>query len=113
MSSVTIRNDPASPDGSYLNSTNIANSLALTNVRVDSTNNIDIAENINLANSPAFGPTYGTLALNTVTINLVHSVLFGAGNLNLNAQTVNLNAKVTGTNGLVLAGSRITGTATQ
>ncbi len=112
VASVTIGNGPAQPDGSYLNATDIAGTLAFTYVGVTSTNKIDIADNIDLANTALFGPTYFDLSLNTVTINLLHDILLGNGGLLLNAQTVNLNGKVTTTNGTLLSESSIAGTAT-
>ncbi|MGD1018918.1 MAG: hypothetical protein ABSA12_06320 [Verrucomicrobiia bacterium] len=118
VAAVTIGNGPTSPDGSYRNADDIAQTLSFTNVGITSTNggtySINIGDNINLANSLELGPAYFDLLLTARTINLTNNILFGSGALILDAQTVNLNATVTTTNGALLSAPYgIFGTATQ
>src|SRR5262245_59878166 len=77
VTSVTIGNGPASPDGSYLNAGNIANTLAFTNVNVTATSDITIADNIDISTGQ-FGPTFFNLSLSAPVINLTHNIVVGA-----------------------------------
>jgi hypothetical protein len=101
---VSIGNGPAAPDGSYLNSTNIANTLAFTIVNVSATTSIDIADPIDISTSPSFGTTFFNLSLAAPTVNLNNNInLSASSNLVLpGVSTFNLTGKVT--NGATVLG---------
>jgi hypothetical protein len=107
----TIGNSPASPDGTYLNATNITNSLCLTNVTVIDNLKIIIADDVDLSVSPVFGQAFGELILTAPTIDLIHNLKMGGGNVRTTASTIDLNGLVTYNLGAYSA-SRLIGTAT-
>ena len=99
---VSIGNGAASPDGSYLNAGNIANTLAFTNSNIAATTSIDVVDPIDLSTSSLFGPTFGTVNFGAPTININNSLLMGAGNIGLGTvTTINLSAPINGTAGLL------------
>ncbi|HVM59800.1 MAG TPA: PEP-CTERM sorting domain-containing protein [Verrucomicrobiae bacterium] len=110
---VDIGNGTQLLNGTYLNAGKIANNLVFTSITVQAVTNINIVDNIDLADASNGGTPHFNLALVTPALNLTNNILFGAGDLILNAQTVNLNGTVMATNGTLLSAPQISGSATQ
>ena len=93
--SVSIGYGPTTPDGSYLNAEDVANTLVFTTVQIQADSNIDFVDDMDLAQS-----TYGTpvffLFLTAPTVNFSHNINFSQyTNLFLTVDTINLNGKIT------------------
>lgn len=111
VTSITIGNGPSEPDGSYYSATNLRQNLFTNNIKLGSTNDIDIAEDVDLAHS-TFGVAGRALTLTARTINLTNDITFGNGIFDLEALTVNLDGRVTNVLGALVSPPRLTGTAT-
>lgn len=114
---INIWNGAASGDGSYLNSGNIANTLAFTNVNVSATQEIRYIETVNLANG-SFGQTFFNLTNTAPKTTVSGDVTMGFGNFVVTSATIDLDGRLyagygVGTfDGSLLGATRLTGNAT-
>lgn len=84
----TIGNGPDS--SSYINAVSLANTMAFTSVTISADSAVTVADPVDLSTS-LFGPTLFDLFLQAPTVSIDGKLTMGAGNVYLNAQTVNLN----------------------
>ncbi|MDD9901774.1 MAG: filamentous hemagglutinin N-terminal domain-containing protein [Alphaproteobacteria bacterium] len=111
--SVLIGNAAPTPDGSYVNAMNLAETMFTSNVTIIADNNVDVVEDVDLSTSPLFGlSTFGSLALNAPILNIDGDVTMGSGNVSLQGDTLNLNARFLDSTGNDLDGTRLSGAAT-
>jgi hypothetical protein len=76
---IQIGNGPDTSDGSYINATGLADTLAFTSVLIQAANSITIVDPAELANSEFFGPTIFDLLLQSPLIDVQGDVVMGAG----------------------------------
>lgn len=117
---VSIGNGPSTPDGTYMNAQNLADTIFNTNVTIAATSHLDVVDSIDLSVSPTFNAgTLGSLTLTAPTLNISGNVAMGSGNVALDCNVLNLAGTFTA-GGSVMCGTasssactRLTGTATQ
>lgn len=98
---VAIGNGPDAVDGSYVNAGSLANTMAFTSVTILADSTVEVADDIDLANS-LFGPTVFDVFMQAPTVTIDGKVTMGAGNVHLNGQTVNLNDILVDSDGMSL-----------
>src|SRR5262245_55890041 len=77
---ITIWNGPDAPDGSFLNASSLADTMAFTTVLVIAEQEIVIADDVDLSESVFFGPTIFDLMLQAPTVVVGHDVIMGPSN---------------------------------
>ncbi len=98
--------------GTFLLAQSLADSLEVSNITADATTSLNIVNNINLSKTSANVTTAGNLTLQAPTVNVNNSITMGTGNLIFSANVINLAAKMYDQNGTTLLGSsRLSGAA--
>lgn len=98
-SNYTVGNAPDA--GDYINAGSLANTLAFTSVTLAADNGVTVAEPVDLSTG-IFGPALFDLFLQAPTVSIDGKVTVGAGNIQVNAQTVNLNDILVASDGATL-----------
>jgi hypothetical protein len=108
VSTTVIGYGPELVDGSYLNAQNVANNLVFTSVTIQADSSITVGDDIDLS-STIYGVPAFDLVLIAPTINIDHNLNLSLfGNLQLIANTLNLNGRITA-GGSLINPSRIVG----
>lgn len=113
LTTVSVGNGAANPDGSYINAQNLADTLASANVTLSADSEVDIVDSIDLSFSTDLNrATVETLTLQAPTVRIEQNVILGLGDIAIQARTLSMNGTVTSAAALVTStSSRFTTTA--
>ncbi|MBK7950007.1 MAG: hypothetical protein IPK00_14945 [Deltaproteobacteria bacterium] len=110
---VRIGNAPSSQSGDYINTDDLANTLAITSVTILSEGVVRVEDPSNLSVSTFFGPTLFDLFLQGPTrVEVLGDLTMGAGSVGLTAPEVRLEGILRDSGGSPLDASRLASSAT-